>query len=282
MHVDMFRFFHPTLIARSFKRLLPRDLVGKVHLERSSALMYFLAADAACKYFEVDVLDVDPDKTAGKHARRQLELEFAKLVSLKSIHGTVRQVTRLGQVDTGGTEPEKRISSNFLTVPVKKASRQSEPMYFPNRPSDSPLLNLGYAATGKKWGIEKHPSWYESFSNLLDHLPANTPLTDLAIFVCRNSRIDKQENSIVHALSQSLSERFSEEVCDWWDLRISKEKTFFSSPQSLFSDSYQCWEDEYVDNTLAGTSDYHKMKKEDLIERILHLESLLTKNSITY
>ena len=118
----MARYLSPELVLRSFSRLRPRVTEGKIHLERCSAIMYFLAFDATCRRFDLTVLDVNPQTTTGKTARQQLQLEFAKLSSVKSLSGVPRQVSRFGEIDEGGISPEKRMSSNFLTVPVTRAT----------------------------------------------------------------------------------------------------------------------------------------------------------------
>ncbi|HYC79862.1 MAG TPA: hypothetical protein VEC17_02455, partial [Candidatus Binatia bacterium] len=81
--------------------------------------MYFCALDAVCKKKGVDALDLNPNRTEGKDNRKLIELEFAKIALLSRNNDVLFQVTELGKIQRNGNEPEKRISSNFLTVPLK-------------------------------------------------------------------------------------------------------------------------------------------------------------------
>src|SRR5579863_2784899 len=105
-------------VSVSFKRLSSRKQEGKTHLERTSAFMYFIAFDAVCKSKGKGPIDFDPDKNEGKSNRKLIELEFTKLVLLNKVQGKITQVSELGKIDHTGKDPEKRISSNFLTVPL--------------------------------------------------------------------------------------------------------------------------------------------------------------------
>lgn len=77
--------------------------------------------------FDVADLDLNPDSLEGKDNRKQVEVEYTKTDLLEKTRDDFKQVTELGKIDVGGTTPEKRISSNFFTVPLKKASGQKEP-----------------------------------------------------------------------------------------------------------------------------------------------------------
>jgi len=44
----MSKFLNPSLVLESFERLASKSEGGKAHLERTSAILYFLAFDAAC------------------------------------------------------------------------------------------------------------------------------------------------------------------------------------------------------------------------------------------
>ena len=242
--------------------------------------MYFLAFDATCRRFDLTVLDVNPQTTTGKTARQQLQLEFAKLSSVKSLSGVPRQVSRFGEIDEGGISPEKRMSSNFLTVPVTRATTQSEPFYYPRRPV-APLLKIGPAATGKKWGIERHDKWFTSLLRLCDHIPFPTQMFDLAIFVCRNMRIEDDGASLLDGIRVSLRERFTEEVSSHWIHRIEKEKLIFPAFSSPLLDVFSPWETGYLGKS-GREGEYKKMSKDELIERIGELETMLERSGVEY
>src|SRR5690606_35170148 len=172
--------------------------------------MYFLAFDAVCKKVDNTLLDLNPDKPNGKNNRKAIELEFTKLVLLDRSHGQIRQVSELGKVDCKSKDPEKRISSNFLTVPLKRASGQAGNFYYPQRPS-TPLFKMGPAATGLKWGLKYYEDWMDNLPKLLSEIKDSTPFTDLAIFVFRDASIDAPvSSSLIDVLRPLITARFSE------------------------------------------------------------------------
>ena len=162
----MAKYLNSELVCKSFERLSSQITTGKSHLERTSVLMVFFAVNAACKNLDVDSLDLNPATLQGRNTRKSVELEFTKLVLVGNTHGGIKQVIELGKIDEDGTSPEKRISSNFLTVPLKRASDQTAPYYYPRRPK-APLLKMGPAATGRKWGIDYHDDWMSNFFVML-------------------------------------------------------------------------------------------------------------------
>jgi len=276
----MTKFLNCDLVSVAFKRLSSRKREGKTHLERTSALMYFLAVDATCKELGTSSLDMNPDSLDGKNNRKQVELEFTKLVLVKSSADSVLQVIELGQIEFGGTSPEKRISSNFFTVPLKKASGQKDPYFYPRRPK-APLLKMGPTSTGMKWGIQYHEGWQSNFPLLLTEIRDATPHLDLAIFLLRDQSIDDSTPDVITALRAGLEKRFTNGVADYFIQKITQETLFARHIDNPFSDHYAQFAETY-ENESATSSSYEKMKKTELVDRILELEGLLRENGINF
>ena len=242
-------------------------------MERTSALMYFLSIDAAFKHFGVSILGLNPDSLEGKNSRKHVELEFTRLVLVGKSPSGVRQVTELGKIEEAGIHPEKRISSNFLTVPLKKASNQATPFYYPNRPKH-PLFEMGLAATGKKWGIGFHNNWMLNFLAILTTIKGSTPLLDLAVFVCRDCAIDDGTADIITALEEQLKKRFTRNLADFWIQRIKKEKVMARDIDVPFADHHAPFASFYK-QAPTPVKQYGQMEKSELIDRIHQLESML-------
>ena len=269
----MTKYLTQELVCKSFARLSSRNTTGKTHMERTSALMYFLSVDAAFKHFGENSLDLNPDSLEGKNSRKQVELEFTRLVLVGNSHGTVRQVIELGKIDAAGTDPEKRISSNFFTVPLKKATNQTTPFYYPSRPKH-PLFKMGLAATGKKWGVRLHDNWMTNLLAMLTTIKGATPSLDLAVFVCRDSAIDDGAADICMALEEQLKKRFTKNLADFWIQRIEKEKVMAHGLPPPFADHHAPFASFYK-QAAAPVKQYEQMKKSELIDRIRQLESML-------
>lgn len=274
----MGQYLNPDRVRESFDRLASRENTGKAHLERTSAVLYFLAFDAACHSTEKKILDLNPDKLEGKNNRKQLEQEFSKLVLLDIDHGQPIQYLEFGKIDAENTAPEKRISSNFLTVPLKKAATQTEPFYYPRRPNN-PLLKLGTVATGKTWGMSHHEDYEKNFFIVLGSAKSSTPAYDLAVVLLRNSKIPADCDDIFDGLTKLLHQKFTQRVSDFLAQRIEKEKILVRSKLPQFIDHYS----NFVKNDKhenAKEKNYELMSKEELLERVYELEAILKSKSI--
>jgi hypothetical protein len=275
----MAKYLNPELVCRSFKRLSSRKRTGKTPKERTSALMYFLSIDATCKHFGLEVLDLNPDSLEGKNSRKQIELEYSKLVLVENINGNTKQVTELGKIDVSGSTPEKRISSNFFTVPLKKASGQSAPYHYPKRP-DAPLLKMGPAATGEKWGVRHHDAWANNFPVLLSEIKDPTPSLDLAIFILRDCKWGNNNAvDVIAAITDQLRNRFTKSISDFWVSKIEKEKILAHHLDNPFTDNYASFLNYFEEDTPVSKT-YEQMNKPELIDRIYCLEKLLNENGI--
>ena len=275
-------YFSEEQISLSFKRLASRKQADgnktKTHLERTSVLMCFLAFDARCKSLRTNRLDMNPDRPEGKANRDGIALEFSKLVLLDNSPQKLLQVLELGKVSGGGKNPADRLSSNFLTVPLKKATEQQGDFFYPKRPPSSPMIKLGLTATGLKWGMEYHSDWPTSFPKLLSEIKESTPFTDLAIFIMRDTSLNGKD--YIEALSESLYARFSEKLATFWNEKIKKEKMLakhilinpFSSTHQAFAKSTQ----------FTSINCFDGITRDKLLEHVLHLESLLKVNQIEF
>lgn len=276
----MSKYLNPDLVCLSFKRLASRERTGKIHKERTSALMIFLAFDATCKFFHVNELDLNPNSNDGKLQRDHIALEYNKLVLLDNSFGNLKHVVELGKIDIGGRNPDSRFSSNFLTVPLKKASEQKEPYAYPRRPS-MPVLQLGAITPSMIWGITYHDDWASSFQGLLSNVRDSTPLLDLAIFVCRDCKINENATELIPSLADQLGTRFTKDVAEFWIFCIKKEKILARHTDMLFVNHHTRFANSCADS-LTQSNKYHNMNKSDLIERILALEAILDNNDIEY
>ncbi|RZJ90563.1 MAG: hypothetical protein EOO20_07760 [Chryseobacterium sp.] len=271
-------YFSSEQVSISFKRLSSRKSGGKTHMERTSALMYFLAFDVVCKSKGGGPVDFDPEKIEGKNNRKSIELEFTKLVLLNKEHNKIAQVSELGKIDYMGKDPEKRISSNFLTVPLKKASEHSTPYSYPKRPA-TPLMRLGQAATGQKWGINYCDDWRKNLPVLLSDIKQSSPFTDLAVFILRDTLFDRGATECITTLSTGLSCRFSKELAEFWIERIEKEKLFAKHIQLPLSENHDSFGKKNTINDLQFGS---QISLEQLSYHIKYLEDLLSAHNINY
>lgn len=264
-------------VFNSLKRLSSRKSEGKTPMERTSIMMYFLAFDAALKKANQSRLDLNPDKPEGKSNRKLIELEFAKLVFVGKDGPRIIQVCELGKISSDGKPPEKRISSNFLTVPLKKASEQLEPFSYPKRPP-TPLIKMGPAATGIKWGMEQHDDWRVNFPKLFFEIKEPTVFTDLAIFVLRDVPfVSSSANAYVDTLSTALRNKFTTDLSHFWTSQIKKEQVMVKHIQEPFVSSH-----EPLLNICTFSEGSEYIDPEVLKERITYLERLLKRNNIAF
>lgn len=142
-------------------------------------------------------------------------------------------VDNLGSINMDGTNaPERRISSNFYSVPLTKASKMVDPVPYPGRPC--PLLSLGERIDGERWGIAKHNEWRSNLPAYLADRKSSCPWTVLAIFVARRTPLaDKKKECPQDTVSNALEERFDDSLLQFWRKMISFEKIYSNK---LFSD----------------------------------------------
>ena len=173
--------------------------------------------------------------------------------------------------------PEKRISSNFYTVPLKRASEQTEPFHYPKRPA--PLMSLGKAATGVKWGISRHKQWAQNLPGFFSEITGSTYFTDLAVFVFRDSRIpDEHAQSGIEALAFLLKERFSPELSAFWIDKMKKEQILTRHLSAPSCDARE----SIVPNPAGHARPAERKTVEELESYVQHLERILQRHGIDY
>jgi hypothetical protein len=266
-------YLNPNVVTKSFDRLGSEENRGKTHLERTSAVLYFLAFDAVCKLLDVSILDLDPDKLDGKNTRKRFELEFTKLVLLGNDAGTHIQFLEFGKFDTTSSNPEKRVSANFLTVPLKKATTQTDSYYYPRRPK-APLLKLGPIATKKSWGVARHDDFEQNLFIILSTAKSSTPAYDLSILVLRNDGFPDHIDDDYLALYDQLDKRFTQDLASLLKKRIERERLILQQNMPMFVSQFTSF--VKTKSTKTDPSQlYQKMSKEELIAKVLELEAEL-------
>ena len=271
----MAKYLNPSVVQESFARLASKSGEGKAHLERTSAILYFLAFDATCHSTQKNDLDLDPDRLDGKNNRKQLELEFTKLVLLNTEHGQPIQFSEFGKVDATNIAPEKRISANFLTVPLKKATTQTDPYFYPKRPN-APLLKLGSVATKKKWGMAHHEDFEKNLFIVMSTARSTTPAYDLSVLLLRDAMFSDSQQDIFSELANQLAKKFTPEVAGLLKKRIEKEKVLVRSKHEAFIDHYSNF--IKTEKKKGNENDhYQNMSKEELIGKILELEAAVNR-----
>ena len=274
-------WFSAEAVRESFKRLRMSIVEGKIGIERTSALFYFLAFDSSHR--SQAPLSFDPETSVGKQNREAFSREYCKLSTLKTLGcGKYLCTDDLGLVTQNGTSPEKRVSSNFLTVPLKTASQRSAPQNYPKRPL--PLLMLGPGLVSCNWGIGIHPDWRENLHKFLSEKITRTPFTDLAIFVLRDDKYETKD-SLEKVLSSDLTHRFSEELSTFWIQQIKRESKIFLSQRSAnwYSENYHhAFDDEEWIRSVKRVGTREVSRVSSLEKRIVYLEDLLKKNNIPF
>jgi hypothetical protein len=277
-------YLNKSLIEDSFLRLTSKKQGGKTTLERTSALMYFLSFDATVKKLNKSPIDFNPNAANGKNNRSAMELEFVRLVKLHSpTNSTIRQVSILGEIDENGNTPEKRISSNFFTVPLKKASQISSEFVYPHRPS--PVFKMGELSTGLSWGIDYFDEWDKNLPKLLSDTKSRTPFIDLSLFVFRCSEIPSNSKDLWPVLFELIRKRFSNRLSGFWCKRISSEKVFWQKPKDLFQQTFLPALLSFNEKEISNSKRRDlllSLRQDRLIDRILYLEDLLNTYNIAY
>ncbi len=275
--------FSAELVKPSFVRLRQNIVEGKTGVERTSALMYFLAYDAACN--DQVPISLDPNTPAGRANRDALTREYCRLVTVRVLGPKeIWSIVDLGLVTRNGNDPAKRISSNFLTVPLKKASQRTSSVAYPNRPR--PLLNLGNGLGVGGWGIASYPAWKANLPIFLSERITRWPFTDLAIFVLRDSDFTRR-TSLQETIESLLSDRFSVPLSSFWVEQIGREfkyKSFKPSEPWSRSDYHKIFEDEEWVTSISLEDEVSVLddRVHQLERRTSYLEGVLKKHDIPY
>ncbi len=262
----------------SFDRLLSSDPKAKKGLERTSALMYFLAFDALVSRVlasKTDVVDMNPSSANGQYNRNQFVAQYLNLVVISQ--SPAAHIHKLGSVTTEGARPDKRISANFLTTPLKRASQAAEPNEYPKRPS--PLLVLGVAEGGSRWGVMRHTDWKANLASFLADSNSKTPFTDLAVVLSRRHKMPAKTHLDHTDLTNALKALFSDDLSDVWQKHLRIESKRAACPEISLQPSES--RVLYPQAQSATTLNSRVGKISDR-NRISYLERLLTQNGIPF
>ena len=204
--------------------------------------------------------------------------EYSRLVSVSKAPNDIAQsVHELGFVVLGGKDPSQRISSNFMSTQVVKATISETEYEYPMRPA--PLLYLGKKATGITYGVELHDNWQEGFKQHLSGVSSNTPFTDLAMFCLRYENAEKKE-TLTLTISAMIRQKFSKDIADFWVSKIKAERLF---AKHLSCEDFM--EEVLVDSLATINSNCQdrraelmKYDKEQLVEMIIRSGGLTMNN----
>jgi len=81
---------------------------------------------------------------------------------------------------------------------------------------------MGKAATGKAWGLQRHPDWKTNLPELFHHRESRTPFRDLAIFLLRDKPSPKKKSSLMRL--KRIVGRFTDQLCSMFHSRITWEE----------------------------------------------------------
>ncbi|MBL8714276.1 MAG: hypothetical protein JNM12_15400 [Alphaproteobacteria bacterium] len=275
-------FLSDTIVENAFNRLGSSKKSGKGALEKTSVLMYFLSFDAASKKLGKEILDLNVRTADGKYSREVMEIEFVRLVKLRDAqNGKIRNVSELGKIDIGGKTPGQRMASNFLSVPLKNAAESKKEYTYPSRPA-APVFKMGPTATGKSWGLTYADDWNANLGKLLSECRSNTRYTDLAIFVCRDCEFEGRAE-LRNELSLRIGERFSAKLADYWTRQMEAEKIFAKHLINPYQENFPAaLPDGFAGQVDKEAQKFANMSRDQLIEQIAYLESLLDAAGISY
>lgn len=280
-------YLHGDLIRSAFGRLREIDPKEKRGMERTSCLMYFLAFDEVAANRGEEAILLDPKSAAGLANRQEYAARYSRLVHIGfGLEGEDWFVTNLGSVNTEARRtPDKKLSADFLTVPLKRASQSADPQPHPKRPN--PLLLLGIEIHKEKWGAQRHPDWQTHCIAFLSDRVSSTPWSDLAIFVFRDTEFEASD--LQTALKQMIEERFSEDLAAFWKLRIDSESKKRSFPDEWNQENVshvlrqlaaEDGKDEMADDRASQTIAEYERKIKELAEENAELKKRLKEMSL--
>ncbi len=276
----MRKYLSPALVLQSFERL--REIVPepKAGQEVTSAIFYLLSFERArhergCE----SVLCLDPTTPEGARVRMLMRDEFSKLSVLceHPMPGVFVNAPDLGSHACERKSPDKRIGSNFFTVPLKKASQGAAPLDYPNR-KHGPLLVLGPLRADSNWCIRRHPDWLETLRQMLAERNSRTPFTDLAIFMFRTTKCP-YSSDLSESLGELVRSQFCPDFAEDFCSQLMSERQRLSVKDEPFTEAFSnCFKDLVrASVTYSEQADVRSLKK-----RIAYLEQLLIANKIPY
>ncbi|GAB2874112.1 AAA family ATPase [Hymenobacter ruber] len=178
------KYFSNAAFISEFKKLRHSTTTGKVGKEQTSALCTLLAFDMAEKSLGKDLLDL----SVNSGDRSEFSRKFDELMTFGQEAEGVLLVDDLGYLSYSDGTASSRLSKNFLTTILKKASEAAAQSVYPRR--GAAVLNLGLSAT--KYGTRKVADWKGALTSHVEERELDTfdddsfDLTPLAMFVLRD------------------------------------------------------------------------------------------------
>ncbi|WP_179091831.1 AAA family ATPase [Paenibacillus borealis] len=195
-----------------YQMLQPRDRGGKLGRETTSGLAYFFSLDRLQRTLGSEIIDLHPES---EERHEFIDMFVETLLIGFDEDNRELQASNLGFVEIVENSLEKKVSSNFLTVPVKKGSRQQDLLPYPGRPG--PLVNLGVlTTTHDKWGITKNPDWKENFPKFINRRICGEDTFPLIVFLLRDKAlVNLESNDAQVILESSLKDFITDETAEF-------------------------------------------------------------------
>ncbi len=183
---------------------------GKTGMERTSILATFLAFDR----LERDLSAASIDLSDGTIARNLIKNYYHDCLTMGELHGTPYEVVDFGWIQEAGTRQlASRLSSNFLTTGLKRASELANPSDWPRRPK-APLLQLGLPLEGKRWGVAKHPDWMTNLETVYGDRICELNTFPLILFLLRHIELEFFDDPLLF-LKNGLSTIYTPNLVEW-------------------------------------------------------------------
>jgi|GEM_PF-6807485 len=204
-------YFSPKTFNKYYRLLQMENKEGKVGRERTTGLAAFLALDRIQKMSSKNIINLHPNS----EYRNKFANEFVDLLLVGKKNEMEYQASELGFIELDSQTLAKKLSSNFLTVPLKRGSMQSEIYPYPGRPA--PLLNLGVEISGfGKWGVTKHSQWKNNFVRFLEGRLCGNDTFPLIVFLLRDENLPDIDNAQPHdVIYSALNNLFTEDLSDY-------------------------------------------------------------------
>ncbi|MCA1054313.1 AAA family ATPase [Rossellomorea aquimaris] len=185
---------------------------GKINLERTSSLVYFLATDIVEKRSNEEVVDVQK----GSPLRNMFSSVVSDILTFGTLNSEELQGNYLGEITK--EELKNRISTkvgkNFLSTQVNRAAATGVTEY-PTRPKNSALLLLGEDTdTGSTSSLKKHPDWQENLFQYIGFRICGEDTFPLIVFLLKNIQLDDTK-SLEESIREALSNTFSSDVANF-------------------------------------------------------------------
>ncbi len=183
---------------------------GKTGMERTSILATFLSFDR----LERDLSAASIDLSDGTIARNLIKDYYHDCLTMGELHGKPYEVVDFGWIQDAGTRQlASRLSSNFLTTGLKRASELANPSDWPRRPK-APLLQLGLPLEGKRWGVAKHPDWMTNLETVFGDRICGLNTFPLIVFLLRHQELEFIDDPLL-LLKNGLSTIYTPDLVEW-------------------------------------------------------------------